>query len=185
MASLDVDILITGSQKALACPPGVSIICISAQGIERVNKSNVKSLYFNLKEALKDGERGQTPFTPAIGIMRQINVRLKQIKTAGGVNSEVKRIGAQARDFRYKVKGLPFELVAHSMSNAVTALHPTTAKAYDVFLHLKNEYKIWVCPNGGEKKDTVFRVGHIGALTIDDNTTLVNALKDMERRNLI
>ena len=50
---------------------------------------------------------------------------------------------------------------------------------------LKDEYHIWICPNGGDMKDTVFRVGHIGALTHDDNTVLINALKDMQSRGLL
>lgn len=95
------------------------------------------------------------------------------------------RVAAQAEDFRKKIKGLPFEMVSESPANGVTSLHPTTASAYDIFLKLKDEYGIWVCPNGGDMKDTVFRVGHIGALTHEDNTTLVNALKDMQRRGLL
>jgi aspartate aminotransferase-like enzyme len=71
------------------------------------------------------------------------------------------------------------------MSNAVTPLHPTTASAYDIFLTLKDEYGIWVCPNSGELKDKVFRVGHIGALTKKDNDTLISALKDMQKRGII
>ena len=71
------------------------------------------------------------------------------------------------------------------MSNAVTTLHPTTANAYDIFLTLKDEYGIWVCPNGGDMKDTIFRVGHIGALTKEDNTTLVNAFRDLQKRKII
>ena len=69
--------------------------------------------------------------------------------------------------------------------NAVTPLHPLNVSAYDVFMKLKEEYGIWVCPNGGELKDNVFRVGHIGALTKDDNTTLVNAFKDLQIRGLL
>ena len=71
------------------------------------------------------------------------------------------------------------------MSNAVTALMPTTALANNIFLTLKDDYHIWVCPNGGEMKDKIFRVGHIGALTKEDNTTLVNAFKDMQKRGII
>lgn len=48
-------------------------------------------MYLNLKSALKNGERGQTPFTPAVGILRQVNARLKEIERAGGVSSEIKR----------------------------------------------------------------------------------------------
>ena len=50
---------------------------------------------------------------------------------------------------------------------------------------LKDEYGIWICPNGGEMKDTIFRVGHIGALTKEDNSTLVNAFKDLQKRGLL
>ena len=55
----------------------------------------------------------------------------------------------------------------------------------DIFLKLKDEYGIWICPNGGDMKDTIFRVGHIGYLNHDDNTTLVNAFKDLMSKGLL
>ena len=185
MKKLGVDVMITGSQKALACPPGISVIVLSPMAIERVNSNEVKCMYLDLKSALKNGERGQTPFTPAVGILRQINARLREIKKQGGASSEIDRIAQLANDFRNKIKDLPLEIVSESLSNAVTPLHPTTASAYDIFTVLKDEYNIWICPNGGNLKDKVFRVGHIGSLTKDDNTTLVNALNDMKIRGLI
>ena len=185
MEALGADVMITGSQKALACPPGISVIVLSERAVERVNGSNVRSLYFNLKAALLDGERGQTPFTPAVGILRQINTRLKEIEAAGGVKSETTKIAELAEYFREKISALPFEIVSESMSNAVTPLHPTTASAYDIFTTLKDEYGIWVCPNGGDMKHTIFRVGHIGALEKKDYDTLIDALVDMQKRGLI
>ena len=185
MEELGADVMITGSQKALACPPGISIIVLSENAIKRVEKSTVKCMYLNLKSALKNGERGQTPFTPAVGILRQVNARLKEIERAGGVSSEIKKIHGLAEDFRNKIKDMPFEIVSESMSNAVTPLHPLNASANDIFLRLKDEYGIWVCPNGCELQDNVFRVGHIGRLTMEDNDKLIAALKDMQRRDLI
>ena len=185
MRELGADVMITGSQKALACPPGISLIILSQKAIRRVMESNPKCMYFDLKDALKNGERGQTPFTPAVGILRQINTRLKEIDANGGTESETSKIAELAKDFREQIKDLPFEIVSESMSNAVTPLHPLTASAHDIFLTLKDEYGIWVCPNGGDLKEKVFRVGHIGALTIEDNKKLILALKDMQRRGLI
>ncbi len=185
MAGLGVQVMITGSQKALACAPGVSAIVLSAEAVERINSRQVRCMYLNLKNALKDGERGQTPFTPAVGILRQINARLKEIEAAGGVDAETAKIRALAEDFREKIKGLPFEICSESMSNAVTPIHPLNASAYDIFTTLKNEYNIWICPNGGELADKIFRVGHIGALTAEDNTALVNAFYDMQARGLL
>ena len=185
MKELGVDIMITGSQKALACPPGISVIVMSSKAINRVNSHNCKCMYLDLQIELKNGERGQTPFTPAVGILRQINTRLKEIDNAGGVESETDKIADLAADFRNKIKDMPFEIVSESMSNAVTPLHPLNTSAYSIFMTLKDEYGIWVCPNSGELADKIFRVGHIGMLTKEDNTTLVNALKDMQRRGLL
>ena len=185
MSECGADVMITGSQKVLACPPGISIIVLAPKGLERVANSKVRTMYFDLKDALKNQERGQTPFTPAVGILLQINERLKEIDRNGGADAEVARVAAQAADFRNKIKELPFELVSESPANGVSSVHPTTAKAYDIFLTLKDEYGIWICPNGGDMKDTIFRVGHIGALTHEDNTTLINALIDMQKRGLL
>ena len=78
-----------------------------------------------------------------------------------------------------------FEITSNSLSNAVTPLHPLNVSAYDIFTTLKNEYNIWICPNGGKLKDTILRVGHIGNLTINDNDILFNALDDMNKRGLL
>ena len=185
MKELGVQVMITGSQKALACPPGVSLIVMSPEAVSRVESHNPGCMYLDLKSALVNGERGQTPFTPAVGILRQINIRLKEIDKNGGVDYEIKRISELAKDFRDKIKDLPFEVFSESLSNAVTPLHPTTASAYDIFTILKDEYGIWICPNGGELRDTIFRVCHIGHLSKEDNTILVDALKDMMSRGLI
>ncbi len=185
MAHCGADVMITGSQKVLACPPGISIIVLAPRAVERVTSRKVKSMYFNLSDVLKNMERGQTPFTPAVGILRQINARLKAIENAGGADVEIARVAAQADDFRNKIKELPFEFVSESPANGVTPVHPMNADAYKIFETLKDEYGIWICPNGGDMKNTIFRVGHIGYLTHDDNTTLINALKDMFKRSLL
>lgn len=185
MKNNGADIMITGSQKALACPPGVSIILLSERAVERVSAAQTVCMYLDLKDALSNAERGQTPFTPAVGTLLQINARLKSIEAAGGAEVERQRIAGIARDFRSKISGLPFEICSESLSNAVTPLRPATASAYDIFTVLKDEYKIWICPNGGELKEKIFRVGHIGALTSKDNDTLVSAFKDLQKRGII
>lgn len=187
MKENSIDMMITGSQKALACPPGVSIILLSDRAVKRIYDNDPRCMYLNLKIALKNGERGQTPFTPAVGILRQINTRLKEIEAIGGVDVEMNRIASIAEDFRCRLRdnNLPFEIVSESLSNAVTPLHPLNVSAYDIFTILKDEYGIWICPNGGELKDKIFRVGHIGSLSIDDNKTLICALIDMRKRNLV
>lgn len=185
MATLGADVMITGSQKALACPPGISVMALSPKALTRIEQIKCKCQYLDLKIALKNAERGQTPWTPAVSILRQINVRLKEIDANGGVEAEIARTASLASYFRERIKGLPFEIVSESLSNAVTPLHPTTASAYDIFLKIKDEYGMWICPNGGDMKDTVFRVGHIGALTTSDYDRLIDAFADLQRKGFI
>ena len=187
MANLGVDVMITGSQKALACPPGISILILTPKAINRVNRTKCVCQYFDLKLGLKNQDRGQTPWTPAVGILRQINARLKEIESTGGPDEEIRRCSSLAEYFRSQlvVHNLPFEIISERLSNAVTPLHPLTQSAYEIFLKLKDEYGIWVCPNGGEMKDSVFRVGHMGCLTQSDYDTLIAAFLSLKERGFI
>ena len=185
MSKYDIDVMITGSQKALACHPGISLIALSPKALKRVEENNPKCMYLDLKSALKNGERGQTPFTPAVGILLQIHARLTQIKNNGGVEEENRKTHELATYFRDQIKDLPLEIVSESLSNAVTPLHPLHANAYEIFTTLKDEYSIWVCPNGGDMKETIFRVGHIGYLTKEDYDKLILALHDLYKRGIL
>jgi len=187
METTATDIMITGSQKALACPPGISLLVLSPRALQRIKQTKCKCQYFDINLALKNGERGQTPWTPAVGILRQINVRLKEIEATGGVDAEIDRCSELAKYFRNKLveMQLPFEIVSESLSNAVTPLHPFTQSANEIFLKIKDEYGMWICPNGGNMKDTVFRVGHIGALTKKDYDKLIDAFVDLREKKFI
>ena len=185
MVEQNIDVIITGSQKALACPPGVSIIVLGPNALKRVEKNKCKSMYFDLNDMLKNGERGQTPFTPAVTILLQINQRLKEIKSQGGVEIEINRISTLANDFREKIKDLPLEVKCNCLGNAVTGVYCINSNAEDVVNALKIDYKIWVNPNGGEIGNKMFRVGHIGDLTLEDNEKLIEAFKDLEKRGIL
>ena len=183
MSKQNIDVVITGSQKALACPPGISLIVLGKNALKRIENNKVRSLYFDINNMLKNAERGQTPFTPAVSILLQINQRLKEIESQGGVETEIHRISHLANDFREKILDLPFEFKTESFSNSVTAVH--CKNALKIVDKLKTDYNIWVNPNGGELADNMFRVGHIGDLTIKDNDKLIEALHDLQKRGII
>ena len=69
------------------------------------------------------------------------------------------------------------------MGNAVTAVY--CSSPHIIVDTLKNEYSIWVNPSGGEIGEKMFRVGHIGDLTLEDNTKLIQALHDLENRGIL
>lgn len=184
MEELSVDVMLTSSQKTLALPPGLALLVLSPRGVEKAMRTDCGCMYLDLKRALKDGERGQTPFTPAVGILIQLHERLKEIEKKG-VEAETAHIRMIAEDFRRRVVELPLEIASNAMSNGATPIHPLRVSAKRIFEILKDEYEIWVCPNGGDLADRIFRVGHMGHLTVEDNTALLKALGDMERRGLL
>lgn len=184
MKKLGIDMLITSSQKALALPPGISIIILNKKAIHKIDKNDIKSMYFNFKSYLINGERGQTPFTPAVSILIQLNKRLNIINKYG-IEKVIGKTKDLADDFRNRIVKLPFVIYNKFPSNAVTVVKPTgKMKAYDIFEYLKNNYNIFVCPNGGELKNKIFRVGHIGDLSIKDNKVLIDALNDMNKKGM-
>lgn len=175
MAELGIDMLIISSQKALAVPPGISAIIMSPEAVERVNNAAPKSFYFNLKDALKNGERGQTPFTPAVSILLQIHERLDNLIKIG-IENEKAKIAGFANQFRTGIADLPISIPSYNLSNAVTPIYFNKGNAYDVFLKLEREYGIWLCPSGGTMKDVQLRVGHLGDLTKDEVQKLIDIL---------
>lgn len=185
MTKLNAGAVITGSQKALAVHPGISVVALSPVALEKVENNSEICMYLSMKKALENGLRGQTPWTPAVTTIFEINRRLNNIYNNGGIITERKTIYKTALDFRNFIRKFPFEFVSENMSNAVTALHPLNVGAKNIVDIMKNEYKIWICPNGGDKVDSVFRVGHIGHITHEDNKKLMNAFSDMQKRGLL
>lgn len=185
MSALGAAAVFTGSQKALALHPGAAIVALSPEGLMRVKEIPEKCMYLSMRQALRNGKRGQTPFTPAIQVMLEMNLRLRRIKAEGGISAENQKIAGRAKVFREFIRNLPFEFVADMQSNSVTSLHPLNVSAKTVIEIMKNDYHIWLCPNGGEFAETVFRVGHIGYIKEDSQHELLRAFDDMNQRGLL
>lgn len=189
MKEMHVNAAITGSQKALALPPSMSFTVLDEKAIERCKKNNIKSLYFNYPMYLKDGERGQTPFTPAVGTLLQLNEKLRRIEALGGIPEMNKRAKERAEYFRERIKNLPLKMFMEKAcsSNCVTALTPSNSNvnAHKIFEIIKDEYGIWICPNAGELADKVFRVGHIGAIEKEEIDKLIEVFENLVNRDLL
>lgn len=179
MAALGADVVITGSQKALACHPGVAVVALSPRAQGRVLSNPERCLYLSLRRALSDGERGQTPWTPAVSTLLQVHSRLRGL-AGGGLGAERRRIAGRAEEFRRVAAELGFEQVPECPSNAVTALWaPHGARA--IVEAARDGHGIWLCPNGGERADDVFRVGHIGSISEGDQAALLSAFREIGR----
>lgn len=179
MEKLGANAVIVSSQKALALPPGISMVILDVKAQQRVDINETKSLYSDFKSYLLNGERGQTPFTPAVSILEQLNKRLFSILFLG-VDKIIQDTYDNATDFRVKIKKLPFKIPVKSLSNALTPLSPIgKISADEICKHLREQKDIYVAPNGGILSEILFRVGHIGNLKTSDNTILINSLSQI------
>ncbi|MCX6322095.1 MAG: aminotransferase class V-fold PLP-dependent enzyme [Bacteroidia bacterium] len=165
MQKQNIDILLLSSQKGLALPPGLSLIILSAKAIEKISKTKSKSYYFDLHKYLDNMIRFQTPFTPPIGIIMQLIKRLEDINLNGGPNAEIIKRYQLAKYFRENIKKMPLKIFSERLSNGITALSPTDGRsAYDIVKYFEDNYKIYICPNGKELRNQVFRISHMGEI---------------------
>jgi aspartate aminotransferase-like enzyme len=177
MINQNISVIIASSQKGLALPPGLTMVILSPCALDRVQC--VTNLYFNFKDYLHNGKRGQTPYTPAVTIMLQLEVRLAQIERDGGVEKTIENAKEISEYFRENIKDLPLKEYTPFMPNAMTTLTPTDGRsAIDIVNGLEDNYKIMVCPNGGAERDIIFRVSHMGDMTKEYITVLIDALHD-------
>jgi len=173
-----INVTILSSQKALALPPGLSFVAMSTRAVARLKKIKPKTLYLNLQDYLTNQERGQLPYTPAIGLLLQLHRRLLDIKAAT-LSEIILQHKKRAGIFRQGIKDCPFRILPARSSNAMTAIWCKDSNAIEIVQMLRDIYKIEVAPNGGDLRHHVFRVSHMGAQADSDITELINGLKDV------
>lgn len=171
-----IDALIISSQKALALSPGLSIVVISDRLYrDRVLNIQSGSLYFDFKVHIENLKRGQTPFTPAVGILLELHERLAQIQKIG-IEGLKRQTRALAEYFREQAPKAGFLIPKYPLSNALT---PVIMEPYakEMYTRLKEDYGLVVTPNGGALENTLIRVGHLGNVVLEDYEELLKAMK--------
>ncbi|WIW70391.1 pyridoxal-phosphate-dependent aminotransferase family protein [Anaerosinus gibii] len=177
MDKFGIDVSIISSQKGLCLPPGISIVVLNQKIIsEKVNSINPRSLYFDFKDYMNNLRRGQTPFTPAVGLFLQLQDMLKHI-TDIGIENRLLEVKNRCEHFRNNIKNMPITLPNYPLSNAITPILFKQDIAMKIFEELKDKQQIFVNPTGGELEDRSLRISHVGDLSLADNTILLNEIK--------
>ena len=182
MQETGADAVIISSQKGLALHPGMSFVAVTKEAFEeRCVKNNVRSLYFDFKNYYPEILRGQTEYTPAIGIINQLHDKLERI-LRNGAGTYVDYCKHLAEYFREKIFSChSLYTVNYPLSNCVTPVICSNKNAKKIVTVLRDEYGIYVIPAAGAVADTMFRVAHMSRkLTIDDIDELVAILKTFE-----
>lgn len=173
--SFPADITIISSQKGLALPAGIAILVIKNDYYENyIKDSKSTSYYLDLNAHSINMKRGQTPYTPAITIIHQLDDRLTQLLNTG-IDNELKHREELASYFRANLPA-NYTIPNYSLSNCLTPVICTKNNAKLIYEELKNNHNIFVNPCGGQNADRIIRIGHIGNLNKDDFDELIKLL---------
>ncbi len=181
MDKYGIDAVILSSQKALSLAPGLSVVALSERMLKRVECIDSKSIYFDYKDYLKNGERGQTPFTPAVRVVIELEEIVKRFEERGieNVINDTKEI---ALYFRKRIREIGLDYPSYPLSNAVTPVIFPDKNADVVYRELIDKYGFTVNPSGGDNAKLMFRVSHVGNQSIEDAEELICAIEDIIKK---
>ncbi len=161
-----VDIAVSGSQKALAIPPGLAFVAMSERAWAMTETSALPRYYFDLPAMRKDGGKGQTSYTPAVTLIRGLDVSLA-IQLADGPDPVIARHKLYADAVRAGVRAMGLPLFAEEgfESNGVTAIAaPEGLDPEKVRGELKRRFDIVLSGGQSRLKGKIFRISHMGAV---------------------
>ena len=174
-----IDVVVSGSQKALMTPPGLALAAVSPAAWERSERVTTPRFYFDWRRYRKALDVGSTPFTPAVATVAGLNVALGRILDEGLENAFA-RHAALGRACREGAKAMGLELFSpdDERSAVVTAiLTPEDANAKELVLALRDRHGITVAGGHGDMATKLFRIGHIGWFDVFDITTALAAVE--------
>ena len=175
---LGIDVIITGSQKALAMPPGLALVSVSKRALERAAQSPDRGYYFDFIEFQKNHEQGMTPSTPVIPLIYALKSKLEDIEAEGVATrharhlrlNETVRAWGQAKGFklfpepRYGSRSL--NCFANTLGYDLAALNKT----------LKSKHHLVIDGGYGKLKGKTFRISNMGDETDETIAQLIAAL---------
>jgi aspartate aminotransferase-like enzyme len=178
MDAWGIDVLISGSQKALMLPPGLSFVALSDKAWKSVERSNLPKFYFDFRKELKSVQKNQNAFTPAISLFVGLKESLRLIRKEG-LEAVFRRHEKLAEATRAAAKALGLELYApDSPSNAVTAVKVPEGiqggKLKNLFFE---KFGITVAGGQDQAKGKIIRIAHLGYYERLDMVMVISALE--------
>ena len=172
-----IDVVISGSQKALMCPPGLATASVPERVLARAKPS--RSFYFDWRRNKAAQDKLDAAFTPAVSLIRSLDVALGLI-LADGLGAAFERHVRLGRAARAGVKAMGLDLFSpdDDSSAVVTAIRsPEGIDSDELRLHLRDRHGVTVAPGQGQLKGKVFRIGHIGWFDVFDIATALAAVE--------
>jgi serine---pyruvate transaminase len=174
-----VDVLVSGSQKALMCPPGVAFCSISPAALEAAARSTSPRFVLDWERTRKGQAKLDAPFTPAVSIVKALDVALGMLLDEG-LAAAFERHVRLGRACREGAKAMGLELFSpdEDRSAVVTAIRaPDGVESSEIVSTLRDRFGITIATGQGDLKEKIFRIGHIGFFDVFDITTALAAVE--------
>jgi aspartate aminotransferase-like enzyme len=180
MDALGIDVMLTGSQKALALPPGFSLFSVSERAFARAEKQKDRGYYFDFLEFKKQQEGWMTPTTPSIGHIFALQSKLDEI-FEGGLDARYARHTHTNALVREWVKRTGFEFFAEEGFRSKTLTCVANNKNIDVVdlaKRLREKHHLVIDPGYGKLRGKTFRLSNMGDETEETVSHLLACLDD-------
>ncbi len=174
-----LDVVVSGSQKALMSPPGLAAVALSAHALAAAREARSPRFYLDWARALEAQKGGGTPFTPAIPLVLGLDAALGLLLEEG-LEAAFDRHVRLGRACRAGAKAMGLELFSpdEDRSAVVTALRiPPEIDGRDVLRALSERHGITLEGGRGDLVGRIVRIGHIGYMDVFDVTTALGALE--------
>jgi serine---pyruvate transaminase len=172
-----IDVVISGSQKALMSPPGLAMASVPEHVLAKAKPP--RTFYFDWRANKKAQDVLDAAFTPAVSLIRSLDVALGLILD-DGLEAAFERHVRLGRAARAGVKAMGLELFSPDDDGAavVTAIRsPEGIDSDELLLHLRDRHGVTLAPGQAHLKGKIFRIGHIGWFDVFDIATALAAIE--------
>jgi len=178
-----VDLVVTGSQKAWMAAPGLAMVAASERAWAAMETARMPRFYLDLRKHRDSAASGETPWTPAIAVVFQVDEGLK-LMAAEGAENVFARHRACAAATRAGLEALGFALFADPADRSTTVTAAWIPEGLDWKAFNGEVKRRGVVLAGGQGKLTgrIFRVGHLGSVTVDE---ILGAIATLEAASLL
>jgi serine---pyruvate transaminase len=172
-----IDVLAVGAQKALMTPPGLAFLAVSAAAWKQIESISRPAFYFDLLAYRKALGESDTPYTPAIPLVKALAESLRTVRAAG-IENIWRRTTVLARATRVGIEALGLKLVAARPADGMTAVYfPEGLDGKRFLERIQGRFGVKFAGGQGPLKGRIFRIAHMGLVDELDILATIAAIE--------
>lgn len=177
MDKWNIDCLITGSQKGLMLPPGLSLISLSEKAYKMALEVNSKDFYFDLKKEKKKIKNGETAYTSPVGLIIGLNATMDLFLNFG-LENLYKKYWAITQMTRYGVEAIGLNCFAKkNYTWGLTSVElPQDIDGNRLLNKIASTFNLYLAGGQDHLKGRIIRIGHMGYVDMSDVLLALNAI---------